>query len=82
MTVIVVPQNNDLLCSFKNSSQRPCGLYASTEAHYEALMEDKHGIYTEPVVRKFCQPHATKFAIVFPRRVTFIRIPMPTPKVK
>lgn len=76
---IVVPQNNDLLCSFKNSSHRPCGDHASTTATYTVLSGDG---YRDEVVRKFCQPHATKFAIIFGGRVSFRKIPMPTPKVK
>jgi hypothetical protein len=74
---IVVPQNNELLCSFKNSSHLPCGLYASTEAVYVVPSEDG---YLDEVSRKFCQPHATKFAIIAPRRVRFFRIPMPEVK--
>lgn len=81
-TTIVVPQNNDLLCSFKNSSHLPCGLYASVEAHYVILTSDEYEDYRDEVVRKFCQPHATKFAIVFPGHVSFRSIPMPIPKVK
>lgn len=76
MKQTVVPQET-LLCEFKNSSRRPCGLYASALAMYSLVSEDG---YLEEFDRKLCQPHATKFAIIFPGRVFFRRIPMPEVK--
>lgn len=59
-----------------NGKCEGCGEMASVRADYEVT----DGIYTDRVVKRFCQPHAIKFANSTNRKVKFTKISMTLPQ--